>query len=568
MRKQNLRGGSKDKTSLSGRARMKLREKILLSVFLSFLLLLLSAYSSVQTTRNDLKNVKMKVDYILDEYGFNIEEWLIAKKGYLPHKMGQIALGDRASDHKGTSWKKSSKPPDQRYGEWYTITYESGDEAALGTDANDRIICIVYRFTTRPIVFGPDMLEYLYANYGYKFYEQYSKNDKDVYQFVEIIAQLNRLHLLSLEFFKNGDFEISIMHQTLNSSLKKAVEDRMQKNRLNKIMPQWIPYSRPSLDTTLMEDYINPAIQEFFPDVKIRVKLEEGTVHFIFDSRRKNADEMYFHRLIDMAIKGVALEKIMHRYGASWIGSRVIFAYFNNEFAWIYSDDCERAEMIDDMVAKGKIIGQRLHFTVNKEPDSGRRAPQGQVRLRSIPLTLSEREVQEALKRWGFYESKLNREGNFTNKYESRNINGDQVVLDHATGLMWHKPGFISKYGESFESAKRWMEDLNRRGYAGFRDWRLPTVEEAASLIENKAPNGFLYIDDKLSSLQTIWTCDGSNLGGAWRINFALPRFMESSGKARVSCGIRPVRSWLTGQTKKPSVPDIQIARAHVPGIL
>ena len=59
-----------------------------------------------------------------------------------------------------------------------------------------------------------------------------------------------------------------------------------------------------------------------------------------------------------------------------------------------------------------------------------------------------------------------------------------KVVMDYATNLVWQQGG-SSEYME-YEQAVNWVEELNRSGYAGFNDWRLPTLEEAMSLMERE----------------------------------------------------------------------------------
>ena len=70
-----------------------------------------------------------------------------------------------------------------------------------------------------------------------------------------------------------------------------------------------------------------------------------------------------------------------------------------------------------------------------------------------------------------------------------KSINGDKVVIDHATGLMWHQSG--STYGLNWEKANRWVRLLNKRGYAQYSDWRLPTIEEAASLLDSSKTHNY-----------------------------------------------------------------------------
>ena len=80
-------------------------------------------------------------------------------------------------------------------------------------------------------------------------------------------------------------------------------------------------------------------------------------------------------------------------------------------------------------------------------------------------------------KDWGFYGH-----GTIQHLYEVKTINDDKVVIDHATGLMWHQSG--SERYLAWRRAIRWVEDLNVKAYAGYNDWRMPTLEEAALLLE------------------------------------------------------------------------------------
>ena len=93
--------------------------------------------------------------------------------------------------------------------------------------------------------------------------------------------------------------------------------------------------------------------------------------------------------------------------------------------------------------------------------------------------------------------------------YEENIIDDDNIVIDHATGLMWHQSGSFKNI--SWKSAKRWVIKLNENGYAGFTDWRLPTLEEAVSLLEPSAKNGNQFIDPAFDKTQSsVWTCDSN----------------------------------------------------------
>ncbi len=132
------------------------------------------------------------------------------------------------------------------------------------------------------------------------------------------------------------------------------------------------------------------------------------------------------------------------------------------------------------------------------------------VKLRSSrSRDLSKGDVKEMLEKYNFYDSIWNKDGYFTNDYEAKVINGDRVVIDHATGLMWHQSGSLQTM--DLEKAKRWVRELNRQRYTGYRNWRLPTVEEAVTLLESSEYGGRkgLYIDPVFDSRQNqIWTRD------------------------------------------------------------
>ncbi len=143
-------------------------------------------------------------------------------------------------------------------------------------------------------------------------------------------------------------------------------------------------------------------------------------------------------------------------------------------------------------------------------------------------------EIREEME-WGFYgHSKLR------HKYEAKTIGYDKVVVDHATDLMWHQNGsenFMKK-----DKIAKWIVDLNLHGYAGYKDWRLPTAEEAASLLEPEEKYGSLYVDTVFGTKQTwLWTGDNYQSDSAWVISTCYGSVFWS--KFNTYYSIRPVRT-------------------------
>ncbi len=126
-------------------------------------------------------------------------------------------------------------------------------------------------------------------------------------------------------------------------------------------------------------------------------------------------------------------------------------------------------------------------------------------------------------------------------KYVQREIGSDRVVIDNATGLMWYQSG--SRKYMKYERAKEWLEHQNKKRYAGYQDWRLPTVEEAVSLLESSKNRSGLYIDTIFSNKQRfIWTGDNNDSKYGWDVNFILSCVYRKEYINDINF-VRPVRS-------------------------
>jgi len=116
--------------------------------------------------------------------------------------------------------------------------------------------------------------------------------------------------------------------------------------------------------------------------------------------------------------------------------------------------------------------------------------------LRSEPCELSDEDVEAMVKRYNFYNRGKNESGEFKNDFKDI---GDGTVTDRATGLMWQQSGtekhrpYNSRYPTY--TAKAYIDELNQKLFAGYNDWRLPTLEELASLLENNKEKKNYYIN-------------------------------------------------------------------------
>ncbi|KAA3660253.1 MAG: DUF1566 domain-containing protein [Calditrichaeota bacterium] len=130
---------------------------------------------------------------------------------------------------------------------------------------------------------------------------------------------------------------------------------------------------------------------------------------------------------------------------------------------------------------------------------------------------LSIDEAKRMIVKKGYFDRNMNPNGNgIKHQYEIK-AKGE-VLFDRATGLYWQQSG--SKNSMHFSEAQNYIADLNRRKFGGFSDWRLPTLEEAMSLMEPKK-DGDLYIDSMFDKTQKwIWTADLRVTSQSWIVNF------------------------------------------------
>lgn len=144
------------------------------------------------------------------------------------------------------------------------------------------------------------------------------------------------------------------------------------------------------------------------------------------------------------------------------------------------------------------------------------------VTLRKTGKSLSDAEVKRMLQTIGLSDSRWNKNAQgLTHAYETRESGSGKVVVDHMTGLMWQQSG--STVSANYAKAQQYIRNLNNQKFAGYVGWRLPTLEEAMSLMESTKKNGNLYIDPVFDKKQQwIWTADKQASGVAWSVNFGL----------------------------------------------
>jgi len=148
------------------------------------------------------------------------------------------------------------------------------------------------------------------------------------------------------------------------------------------------------------------------------------------------------------------------------------------------------------------------------------------VSLPSEPAEMSEEDVVALVAQYNFVDQERNPGGHFAHALVD---NGDNLtVTDKVTGLMWQRSGTDIM---SNRSMHREVARINQERFAGYSDWRLPTMAEALSLLEGEKTGPDQYLHPCFSGEQPfIFVAAIRKPGGQWFVDFKQGRAFWSSG--------------------------------------
>ena len=133
--------------------------------------------------------------------------------------------------------------------------------------------------------------------------------------------------------------------------------------------------------------------------------------------------------------------------------------------------------------------------------------------MRHTGTELSRDVANKTIKKNNYYDSRINSAAlGWNNQFR---LVGKYVVYDKSTQLYWQVSGSRDM---NYNSIHKYINSLNREEYAGYSNWRLPTFDEAMSLLE---PAESAHIDPIFdTSIDKIWTSDYTSTGNKWIVDF------------------------------------------------
>ncbi|MFB3896965.1 MAG: DUF1566 domain-containing protein [bacterium] len=114
------------------------------------------------------------------------------------------------------------------------------------------------------------------------------------------------------------------------------------------------------------------------------------------------------------------------------------------------------------------------------------------------------------------------------NRFKDYVTNGDKVIEDTKTGLFWTPE--LEQKGLSWGQTTSLVAELNQKRYAGYSNWRMPTIEELREIAEESKKHQYpgiyktISIDQKFNLTGAIvWSgqTTSNNSSSAWCYDFS-----------------------------------------------
>jgi hypothetical protein len=146
--------------------------------------------------------------------------------------------------------------------------------------------------------------------------------------------------------------------------------------------------------------------------------------------------------------------------------------------------------------------------------------------VRHEPKVLSETELPGIITAANFFDRQHNPGGTYTGFLVD---NGDGLtVSDLVSGVMWQRSGCDIT---TIRQVHGYYQALNKQRFAGYSDWRLPTLEEGLALLMPVRNEKGLHLHPCFDAAQPfIFLADERRPGGYWFIDFMQGNVFWASG--------------------------------------
>jgi len=148
------------------------------------------------------------------------------------------------------------------------------------------------------------------------------------------------------------------------------------------------------------------------------------------------------------------------------------------------------------------------------------------VTLNSTPRDMQEKDVDAIIRSGNFFDTQYNIKGRFANFLVDNN--DGLTVTDKVTGIMWQRGGCDIN---SIRKIQGYIKKMNDSRFAGYDNWRLPSMEEALSLMEAEQNDKGLYLHKCFSANQPfIFLAGRRDPGGYWFCDYKQGTIYWASG--------------------------------------
>ncbi len=130
--------------------------------------------------------------------------------------------------------------------------------------------------------------------------------------------------------------------------------------------------------------------------------------------------------------------------------------------------------------------------------------------------------------------------------------NTDKTVTDNLTGLIWSKDANLAVATKTWQQSLDYINSLNGINYAGHNDWRLPNINELASLIKKAHSAGIM--DDFSNIKMDVYWSSTTGPAGAFARSVDISYGTAKYTKKTDSSYVWPVRGGQAGTSASPTL--------------